>query len=103
MLERAMNTCSLGRPKRGGSDTNRIIHRLSLTPCCFRAKGAHWEGPAVNTAIPLDRYGEVLADYLESPGEQALYEASLVSQDLVHRGVGPEEIVALHMEALDQT
>jgi signal transduction histidine kinase len=57
----------------------------------------------VDPAIPLDRYGQVLADYLKSPGEQALYEASLVSQDLVHRGVGPEEIVALHMEALDQT
>jgi hypothetical protein len=54
-------------------------------------------------AIPLDRYGQVLADYLKSPDEQALYEASLVSQDLVHHGVGPEEIVALHMEALDQT
>jgi signal transduction histidine kinase len=57
----------------------------------------------VDTAIPLDRYGQVLAEYLKSPGEQALYEASLVSQDLVHHGVGPEEIVALHMEALDQT
>src|SRR5215212_5272690 len=54
-------------------------------------------------ANPLDRYGQVLAEYLKSPGEQALYEASLVSQDLVHHGVGPEEIVALHMEALDQT
>jgi signal transduction histidine kinase len=57
----------------------------------------------VDPAIPLDRYGQVLADYLKSPGEQALYEASLVSRDLVHHGVGPEEIVALHMEALDQT
>jgi hypothetical protein len=56
----------------------------------------------VDPAIPLDRYGQVLADYLKSPGEQALYEASLVSRDLVHQGVGPEEIVALHMEALDQ-
>src|SRR5215213_7774637 len=64
---------------------------------------AHREGPAVEPAIPLDRYGQVLADYLKSPGEQALYEASLVSRDLVHHGVGPEEIVALHMEALDQT
>jgi signal transduction histidine kinase len=57
----------------------------------------------VDPAIPLDRYGQVLADYLKSPDEQALYEASLVSRDLVHQGVGPEEIVALHMEALDQT
>ena len=53
-------------------------------------------------ATPLDRYGEILAAYLKSPGEQALYDASLLSQDLVQHGVGPEEIVALHMEALDQ-
>jgi signal transduction histidine kinase len=66
-------------------------------------QGVHGEGLAVDPAIPLDRYGQVLADYLKSPGEQALYEASLVSRDLVHHGVGPEEIVALHMEALDQT
>ena len=56
----------------------------------------------MDAAIPLDRYGQVLAEYLKNPGEQALYDASLVSQDLVHQGVGPEEIVALHMEALDQ-
>jgi signal transduction histidine kinase len=56
----------------------------------------------VDPAIPLDRSGQVLAEYLKNPGERALYDASLVSQDLVHQGVGPEEIVALHMEALDQ-
>ena len=54
-------------------------------------------------ATPLDRYGEVLTEYLHAPGEQALYDASLLSQDLVRHGVGPEEIVALHMEALDRT
>jgi signal transduction histidine kinase len=43
----------------------------------------------------------VLASYLRNPSEQALYDASLLSQTLVHHGVGPEEIVALHMEALD--
>jgi signal transduction histidine kinase len=53
-------------------------------------------------AVSLDRYGEVLAEYLHDPGERALYDASVLSQDLVHRGVGPEEIVALHMEALEQ-
>ena len=57
---------------------------------------------AAADATPLDRYGEVLAEYLHDPGEQALYDASLLSQDLVRHGVGPEEIVALHMEALDQ-
>jgi len=58
--------------------------------------------PTGADATPLDRYGEVLAAYLKTPGEQALYDASLLSQDLVQHGVGPEEIVALHMEALDQ-
>jgi signal transduction histidine kinase len=58
---------------------------------------------ASTDVTPLDRYGEILAAYLKAPGEQALYDASLLSQDLVQHGVGPEEIVALHMEALDQT
>ena len=53
-------------------------------------------------SISLDRYGEVLAGYLLSPSEEALYEASLLSRDLVHHGVGPEEIIALHVEALEQ-
>jgi signal transduction histidine kinase len=52
-------------------------------------------------AIPLDQYGQVLVRYLKNPSEQALYDASLLSQTLVQHGVGPEEIVALHMEALD--
>src|SRR5687767_11720291 len=60
------------------------------------------EGSAMDVVAPLDRYGDVLAGYLQDPGEQALYDASLLSQDLVQLGVGPEEIVALHMEALDQ-
>jgi signal transduction histidine kinase len=56
----------------------------------------------MDVVAPPDRYGDVLAAYLQDPGEQALYDASLLSQDLVQLGVGPEEIVALHMEALDQ-
>jgi signal transduction histidine kinase len=56
----------------------------------------------MDVVAPLDRYGDVLAGYLQDPGEQALYDASLLSQDLVQLGVGPEEIVALHMEAMEQ-
>jgi signal transduction histidine kinase len=63
---------------------------------------ARCEGCTVQQILPLDRYGEVLADYLKSPGEQALYEASLLSRDLVHHGVGPEEIIALHVEAMEE-
>lgn len=67
--------------------------------------GASGEGITIDVADtdvpPLDQYGQVLAAYLKTPSEQALYDASLLSQTLVHHGVGPEEIVALHMEALD--
>ncbi len=59
-------------------------------------------GSLSDASSPLDRYGQILSTYLHSPGEQALYDASLMSQTLVQHGVGPEEIVALHMEALDQ-
>lgn len=66
---------------------------------------ASGEGTAIDLAgtgvPPIDQYGQVLASYLKNPSEQALYDASLLSQTLVHHGVGPEEIVALHMEALD--
>lgn len=51
---------------------------------------------------PSTRYAHVLNRYLAAPGEQALYEASLLSRDLVRAGIGPEEIVALHVEALEQ-
>ncbi len=59
------------------------------------------EGNVVQSAIALDRYGVILAEYLKNPGERALYDASLLSRSLVHEGVGPEEIIALHIEAMD--
>ncbi|HEX5166581.1 MAG TPA: ATP-binding protein [Thermomicrobiales bacterium] len=49
-----------------------------------------------------DTYGQVLRDYLQTRREDALYRASLLSQTFVERGVGPEEIIALHFEQLDQ-
>src|SRR5687768_13939747 len=71
----------------------------------LRGRGASrriQNGTRMDETTRLDRYGQVLADYLEAPGEEALYAASLLSRDLVHRGVGPEETVALHVEALEQ-
>jgi signal transduction histidine kinase len=50
---------------------------------------------------PLESYQLVLADYLASHSEAALYHASLVSRQFVEQGIGPEEIVALHVEAFD--
>ncbi|MEA2513421.1 MAG: two-component system, OmpR family, sensor kinase [Thermomicrobiales bacterium] len=55
----------------------------------------------MDQAVPLERYGEVLADYLQTRGERQLFEASLLSNQFVEAGVGPDEIIALHVEALD--
>ncbi len=46
-------------------------------------------------------YRDCLADYLRSRGEAALYKASLLGQTLVERGLGPEDLVAVHVEALE--
>jgi signal transduction histidine kinase len=56
----------------------------------------------MDQAVPLERYGEVLAEYLRTRGERQLFEASLISNQFVEAGVGPDEIIALHVEALDQ-
>lgn len=50
---------------------------------------------------PLESYRLVLADYLATHGEAALYQASLLSRQFIEQGIGPEEIVALHVEAFD--
>lgn len=50
---------------------------------------------------PAPAYARHLADYLATRGEDALYQASLLSQVCIHHGLGPEEIVALHSEAAE--
>jgi signal transduction histidine kinase len=52
--------------------------------------------------LPFERYAAALADYLRTQREAALYEASLLSQLFVEQRAGPDEIVALHFESLDQ-
>ncbi len=47
-------------------------------------------------------YSELLANYLQAQTERALYDASLLSKAFVEQGVGPEEIVALHSETIDE-
>jgi signal transduction histidine kinase len=47
-----------------------------------------------------DRYREVLADFLVTHSEDALYRCSLLSKELVENGLGPEDILALHVESL---
>ena len=56
----------------------------------------------IQTTAFAETYGQVLSEYLKTRSEEALYRASLLSQTFVEQGVGPEEIIALHFEQLDQ-
>jgi signal transduction histidine kinase len=49
----------------------------------------------------LARYRTALTEYLNSRSEKSLYQASLLGQTCVDGGLGPEEIIALHAEALE--
>ena len=46
-------------------------------------------------------YQAALDDYLQTRAEQALFRASLLSQHFVESGLGPDDIIALHFEALE--
>lgn len=48
------------------------------------------------------QYPDVLAEYLRNRSEDALYRASLLSQLCVNEDLGPEDILALHVESLDR-
>jgi signal transduction histidine kinase len=50
---------------------------------------------------PATAYQETLASYLRTHDEAALYRASLLSQALVEAGLGPDEIVAMHFDAVE--
>ena len=56
--------------------------------------------PATNALSPAD-YSEILGAYLRTHSEEALYRASRLSQACIETGLGPEDIIALHFEALD--
>jgi signal transduction histidine kinase len=47
-------------------------------------------------------YARALFDYCVSHSEEALYQASLISAQFIQDGVGPDEIVALHFEAVQE-
>ena len=49
-----------------------------------------------------DAYERILAGYISAPTEEALYRVSLLSQGLIESGLGPEDIIALHFEALER-
>jgi signal transduction histidine kinase len=48
-----------------------------------------------------EAYGQILSEYLQTRGEEALYHVSLLSQAFIESGLGPEDIIALHFESLD--
>src|SRR5690242_20087271 len=60
--------------------------------------------PAASADEPLssvDSYTDVLSTYFTSRAEEALYRASLLSQRFIEEGLGPEEIIAIHAEAVE--
>lgn len=50
----------------------------------------------------VEDYGPSLATYLHAHDEEALYRASLLSRTCIESGLGPEDIIALHFEALER-
>src|SRR5215204_877827 len=57
---------------------------------------------ASDDTAPIETYDQVLAEYVSSGSEAALYQASLLSQSCIVSGLGPEDIVALHFESLEK-
>jgi len=49
----------------------------------------------------VESYAGILATYFTSRAEEALYRASLLSQQFIEEGLGPEEIIAIHAEAVE--
>lgn len=47
-------------------------------------------------------YYSTLGEYLRTHGEEPLYRAGLLSQNFIESGFGPEDIIALHCEALER-
>ena len=55
-----------------------------------------------DAASLLGAYGSTLVDYLRTASEASLYRASRLSSAFIEAGLGPEEIVAVHTEQVEQ-
>src|SRR5262245_6896190 len=55
-----------------------------------------------SAAAGAEAYATALEEYLRERGEAALYKASLLSREFVQERVGPEEIVAVHVGAMER-
>lgn len=51
--------------------------------------------------VAAEEYAAALEQYLRTYGEDALYQASLLSKRCVALGMGPDDLIALHSEAHD--
>ncbi|MFN8636209.1 MAG: ATP-binding protein [Chloroflexota bacterium] len=49
----------------------------------------------------IDVYAQILGTYFTNREEKALYRASLLSRQFIEEGLGPEEIIAIHAEAVE--
>ena len=59
--------------------------------------------PASPSGAPdVDAYTAALGEFLRARSEGALYRASLLGRQFVENGLGPDDIVALHAEALER-
>jgi len=63
-------------------------------------------GPAGRTPVteilmaPQEEYSSILLEYLKSPSEAPLYRASLLGRSFLEAGIGPDEITAIHCDAV---
>ena len=62
------------------------------------ATGAPGSGDSLSS---VESYAAILGTYFTSRAEEALYRASLLSQKFIEEGLGPEEIIAVHAEAVE--
>jgi len=74
-------------------------HRGATNPTGF-SEQALASGPA-EPSSSVDSYTDILTEYFTHRAEEALYRASLLSQKFIEEGLGPEEIIAIHAEAVE--
>lgn len=63
--------------------------------------GEHPPDAAAEPQDSVEAYAAILAEYFASRTEEALYRGSLLSQRFIEDGLGPEEIIAVHAEAVE--
>jgi signal transduction histidine kinase len=71
------------------------------SPTAGDAPGAASTAVLAEQTSSVNSYAEILGSYFTSRAEEALYRASLLSQRFIEEGLGPEEIIAVHAEAVE--